>query len=82
MIFFIAPFVWMMAIPIVLVVILLIRMLFWLRALRGPNQVGSRRRDQPFIEGEFVDEEKDSPEEGLTPPREESSTSSRDPLEK
>ena len=69
MIFFIAPFVWMMAVPIVIVVVLLLRMLFWARALRGPHSTRTARRDQPFIEGEFVDEEKDSPEEGSTSPR-------------
>ena len=74
MIFFIAPFVWMMAVPVVIVVILLIRMLFWLRSLRGPHEARVQRQDQPFIEGEFVDEETDSPEEG--------STSKRGPLEK
>lgn len=68
MIFFIAPFVWMMAVPIVVVVVLLLRMLFWARALRGPHDARRSRRDQPFIEGEFVDEEKDSPEEGSTSP--------------
>lgn len=74
MIFFIAPFVWMMAVPIVIVVILLVRMLFWLRSLRGPHPARDNRQDRPFIEGEFVDEEPDSPEDGSTPPR--------DPLEK
>jgi hypothetical protein len=74
MIFFIAPFVWMMAVPIVVIVVLLLRMLFWARSLRSPHEVRRNRQDQPFIEGEFVDEEKDSPEEG--------STSPRDPLEK
>lgn len=74
MIFFIAPFVWMMAVPIVIVLILLVRMLFWLRSLRGPHPTRGWRQDRPFIEGEFVDEEPDSPEEG--------STSARDPLEK
>ncbi len=74
MIFFIAPFVWMMAVPIVVVVVLLLRMLFWARSLRGPQATRAKRREQPFIEGEFVDEEKDSTEEG--------STSPRDPLEK
>jgi hypothetical protein len=69
MIFFIAPFVWMMAVPIVIIVVLLLRMLFWARALRGPQEARRRRPDQPFIEGEFVDEEMDSPEDGSTSPR-------------
>ena len=74
MIFFIAPFVWMMAVPIVIVVVLLLRMLFWARSLRGPHATRARRQDQPYIEGEFLDEKPDSTEEG--------STSPRDPLEK
>ena len=69
MIFFIAPFVWMMAVPIVIIVVLLLRMLFWARSLRGPQATRRSRDGQPFIEGEFVDEEKDSTEEGSTSPR-------------
>lgn len=69
MIFFIAPFIWMVAVPIVIIVVLLLRTLFWVRSLRGPQAARRRRQDQPFIEGEFVDEEQDSSEDGSTSPQ-------------
>jgi len=55
MLFFIAPFVWIFAIPALFLLIFLVRALFWLRSLgrAEPRVTGDR---QPFIEGEFIDE--------------------------
>jgi hypothetical protein len=84
-----APLVWMVALPAVFVVILLIRMLFWLRSLGRPQQGRANRPDTPFIEGEFVDEEPDEPDEPDDPDEpdepdepEDGSLPPRNPLEK
>ncbi len=65
MLFFFAPFVWMMVIPALFVVVVLVRALFWLRSLGRPAERHTDRPNQPFIEGEFVDDEnQDKAEEG------------------
>ena len=55
MLFFIAPFVWMFAIPALFVLIILVRALFWLRSL-GRLEPRETVDNQPFIEGEFIDD--------------------------
>ena len=55
MLFFIAPFVWMFAIPALFVLIILVRALFWLRSL-GRAEPRETVDNQPFIEGEFIDD--------------------------
>lgn len=55
MLFFIAPFVWMFAIPALFVLIILVRALFWLRSLGRPEP-RETVDNQPFIEGEFIDD--------------------------
>lgn len=55
MLFFFAPFVWLIVMPLLFIGIFLVRAFFWLRSPSKPNP--SKRRDGPFIEGEFIDEE-------------------------
>ncbi len=55
MLFFIAPFVWMFAIPALFLLIILVRALFWLRSL-GRAESRETVDNQPFIEGEFIDD--------------------------
>jgi len=69
MLFFFAPFVWVMVIPALFLAVLLIRALFWVRSLSRPAPRRAARPDQTFIEGEFVDEDPDKPGEGSAPPR-------------
>ncbi len=69
---FFAPFVWMIAVPALFVLIVLIRMLFWLRSLGRRENRDVAPNGQPFIEGEFVEDE--NPGDHPAPPR--------DPLEK
>jgi hypothetical protein len=65
MLFFFAPFVWMMVIPALFFVVVLVRALFWLRSLGRPAKRQADRPDQTFIEGEFVDDEnQDKAEDG------------------
>ncbi len=54
---FFAPFIWLIAVPALFVLIVLIRMLFWLRSLGQPEARGGAESGQPFIEGEFVEDE-------------------------
>ncbi len=70
MLFFFVPFFWTLAIPTIIVGVLLARALFWLRSLGRPDPDCADRPDQPFLEGEFVeDNEADKPEDGSYPPR-------------
>lgn len=63
MLFFIAPFVWVFAIPALFLLVFLVRALFWLRSLgREPRATVDR---QPFIEGEFIDEGVEKSEVGV-----------------
>ncbi len=55
MLFFIAPFVWMFAVPALFLLIFLVRALFWLRSL-GRAETRETVDSQPIIEGKFVDE--------------------------
>jgi hypothetical protein len=64
MLFFFAPFVWVMVIPALFVSVLLIRALFWVRSLSRPAERRDERRNQTFIEGEFLDEDQDKPGDG------------------
>ena len=64
MLFFFAPFFWMLAIPALFALVLVIRALFWLGSLSRRDGRHAVKRDQPFIEGQFVDEdEPDKPED-------------------
>jgi hypothetical protein len=52
MLFFFAPFVWLLAVPLVLAIVLLARGLLLMRSLgKGPP-----RAQDGYIEGEFVDD--------------------------
>ena len=62
MLFFIAPFVWIFAIPALFLLIFLVRALFWLRSLSAEPRVTG---DRPFIEGEFIDEGVEKSEVGV-----------------
>ena len=57
MLFFFAPFFWMLAIPTIFAVVLVIRALFWLGSLSRRDVRRSVKREQPFIEGHFTDED-------------------------
>jgi hypothetical protein len=75
MLFFIVPFFWMLAVPVIFLGILLIRALFWLRSTRRVETRHPDPSNPPFIEGEFIDaEDPDEPGDGSSP--------SRGPLEK
>ena len=68
MIFFFAPFIWMMAVPVLIVGDPPDPHAISGCARWGPHSTRApNRKDQPFIEGEFIDDEKpDNPEEGST----------------
>ncbi len=57
MLFFFAPFFWMLAIPAIFALVLVVRALFWLNSLTRRDAHRPTRRDQPFIESQFVEDD-------------------------